>query len=169
MIYIFAVKWRLVPPGGFQTTGVAPGWPTAIDRLRYMLLPAAVVAFYTAALLVRYVRSSMLDALRQDYIRTARSKGLRERTVVNKHALRNALMPLVTILSLAIPALFGGAPVTETVFGWPGTGQLLVQSVLSGDSIVAMAMLMIIAILVVAASLAADLAYAWLDPRIRYE
>jgi peptide/nickel transport system permease protein len=111
----------------------------------------------------------MLEALRQDYIRTARSKGLRERTVINKHALRNALMPLVTVLSLAIPALFGGAPVTETVFGWPGTGQLLVQSVLSGDHIVSMAMLMIIAVLVVAASLVADLAYAWLDPRIRYE
>ena len=169
MIYIFAVKLRVVPPGGFQTTGVAPGWPAVFDRLRYMLLPAAVVAFYTAALLVRYVRSSMLEALRQDYIRTARSKGLRERTVINKHAFRNALMPLVTILSLAIPALFGGAPVTETVFGWPGTGQLLVQSVLSGDSIVAMAMLMIIAVLVVAASLVADVAYAWLDPRIRYE
>ncbi len=169
MIYIFAVKLRVVPPGGFQTTGVAPGWPMALDRLRYMLLPAAVVAFYTGALLVRYVRSSMLEALRQDYIRTARSKGLREPTVINKHALRNAMMPLVTILSLAIPALLGGAPVTETVFGWPGTGQLLVQSVLSGDHIVAMAMLMIIAVLVVAASLAADLAYAWLDPRIRYE
>jgi peptide/nickel transport system permease protein len=169
MIYIFAVNLRWVPPGGFQTTGVAPGWPMALDRVRYMLLPAAVVAFYTAALLVRYVRSSMLEALRQDYIRTARSKGLRERTVINKHALRNALMPLVTILSLAIPALFGGAPVTETVFGWPGTGQLLVQSVLSGDHIVSMAMLMIIAVMVVAASLVADLAYAWLDPRIRYE
>ena len=83
--------------------------------------------------------------------------------------LRSPLFALVTILSLAIPALFGGAPVTETVFGWPGTGQLLVQSVLSGDSIVAMSMLMIIAVLVVAASLVADVAYAWLDPRIRYE
>ncbi|MGQ0568365.1 MAG: ABC transporter permease, partial [Armatimonadota bacterium] len=145
------------------------GWPAVADRHRYMNLPTAVVAFYSTALLVRCVRSSMLDAIRQDYIRTARSKGLRERIVINKHALRNALIPFVTILSLAIPALFGGVPVTETVFGWPGTGQLLVQSVIAGDHLVAMAMLMMIAALVVVSSLVADLLYALLDPRVRYE
>ena len=169
VIYVFAVKLRWFPPGGFQTTGVGPGWPAVIDRARYMILPTGVVAFYSLALLVRFVRSSILDALRQDYVRTARSKGLPERTVLNRHVLRNALIPLVTILSLAIPALFGGTPVTETVFGWPGTGQLLVQSVIAGDHLVAMAMLMMIAAFVVAASLIADVLYGLLDPRVRYD
>lgn len=169
MIYVFAVKLRWFPPGGFRSTGIEDGWPAVADRLRYMILPTAVVAFYSTALLVRFVRSSMIDAIRQDYIRTARSKGLHERLVISRHALRNALIPFVTILSLAIPALFGGAPVTETVFGWPGTGQLLVQSVIAGDHLVAMAMLMIIAVLVVASSLLADIMYALLDPRVRYE
>jgi peptide/nickel transport system permease protein len=169
MIYVFAVKLRWFPPGGFQSTGVEPGWPALLDRLRHMILPTVVVAFYSLALLVRFVRSSILEVLRQDYVRTARSKGLPERVVINRHVLRNALIPLVTILSLAIPALFGGAPVTETVFGWPGTGQLLVQSVVAGDHLVAMAMLMIIAALVVVASLLADIMYGLLDPRIRYD
>jgi peptide/nickel transport system permease protein len=169
MIYVFAVKLRWFPPGGFQTTGVAPGLPALLDRLRYMILPTIVVAFYSLALLVRFVRSSVLDALRADYVRTARSKGLRERTVLNRHVLRNAMIPLVTVLSLAIPALFGGTPVTETVFGWPGTGQLLIQSVIAGDHLVAMAMLMMIAALVVISSLAADILYGLLDPRVRYD
>jgi peptide/nickel transport system permease protein len=102
-------------------------------------------------------------------VRTARAKGLPEARVINRHVLRNAMLPVVTILSLVIPALFGGAPVIESVFGWPGIGHLLVQSVLVGDHLVSMAVLMMIALLIVAFSLTADVTYAWLDPRIQYE
>lgn len=183
MIYIFAVvrpwihlpvvgpylTWLHLPPGGFATPGVVAGVDVYVDRLKYMLLPVVVLSLLSMASLTRYTRTSMLEVVRQDYVRTARAKGLSERVVVNKHALRNALIPIVTILALAIPALFAGAPLTETVFGWPGVGRLVVESTIGGDYAVAMVALMFLALLTVMGNVVADVAYAMLDPRIRYD
>lgn len=167
-MYVFAVVLRWLPPGGFPGAGTGAAEVTLLTKLRYLILPMLVISFHLIALLVRHVRSSVLEVIRQDFVRTARAKGLAEARVINRHVVRNAMLPVVTILSLVIPALFGGAPVTESVFGWPGIGHLLVQSVLVGDHLVSMAVLMMIALLIVAFSLAADVAYAWLDPRIQY-
>jgi peptide/nickel transport system permease protein len=179
MIYLFAVwhpwtvipafSWLMLPPGGISTPGVAGGVPFYLDRLRYMLLPSVVLALLSMATYTRYTRSSMLEVIRQDYVRTARSKGLAERTVINRHALRNALIPLVTIVALSISGLFAGAPITETVFAWPGVGRLLVDSVIGGDYVAAQAVLMFLAVLVLVFNLVADIGYALLDPRIRYD
>jgi peptide/nickel transport system permease protein len=179
MIYLFAVwhpwtvipgmSWLMLPPGGISTPGVASGLPFYLDRLRYMLLPSVVLALLSMATYTRYTRSSMLEVIRQDYVRTARSKGLAERTVINRHALRNALIPLVTIVALSISGLFAGAPITETVFAWPGVGRLLVDSVIGGDYVAAQAVLMFLAVLVLVFNLVADIGYAVLDPRIRYD
>ena len=179
MIYLFAVwhpwttigglSWLVLPPGGISTPGVPDGLPFYIDRLRYMILPSVVLALLSMATYTRYTRSSMLEVIRQDYVRTARSKGLAERVVINKHALRNALIPLVTIVALSISGLFAGAPITETVFAWPGVGRLLVDSVIGGDYVAAQAVLMFLAVLVLVFNLVADIGYALLDPRIRYD
>jgi peptide/nickel transport system permease protein len=134
-----------------------------------MTLPVVSLALVLAAGIARYTRGSMLEVIRQDYVRTARSKGLAERTVINRHALRNALIPLVTIVALSISGLFAGAPITETVFAWPGVGRLLVDSVIGGDYVAAQAVLMFLAVLVLVFNLVADIGYAVLDPRIRYD
>ncbi|HEX4841349.1 MAG TPA: ABC transporter permease [bacterium] len=179
MIYIFAVAhpwtalpalaWLKFPAGGFNSPGVAAGLPTYVDRAHYVVLPALVLSLLFMASYTRYTRSSMLEVIRQDYIRTARAKGISELTVINRHALRNALIPLVTIVALSIPALFSGAPLTETVFGWPGIGRLLVDAVLAGDFAVAQGIIIFLAGLVIAFNLLADISYALLDPRIRYD
>ncbi len=141
-IYLFAVwhpwtavpglSWLVLPPGGISTPGVSGGLPFVLDRLRYMILPATMLALLSMASYTRYTRSSILEVIRQDYVRTARAKGLAEGVVIYKHALRNALIPLVTIMALSISGLFAGAPITETVFSWPGIGRLLVDSVIGG-------------------------------------
>jgi len=178
-IYLFAVwhPWTqipglaglVLPPGGISTPGVPGGLPFFLDRVRYMILPSIVLALLSMATYTRYTRSSMLEVIRQDYVRTARAKGLAEGVVVNKHALRNALIPLVTIMALSISGLFAGAPITETVFAWPGVGRLLVDSVIGGDYLAAQAVLMFLAVLVLIFNLIADVGYALLDPRIRYD
>lgn len=179
MIYLFAVwhpwsvlpwmSWLMLPPGGISTPGVPDGLPFYLDRLRYLILPSIVLALLSMAAYTRYTRSSMLEVIRQDFVRTARSKGLSEGVVINKHALRNALIPLVTIMALSISGLFAGAPITETVFAWPGVGRLLVDSVIGGDYVAAQAVLMFLAVLVLLFNLVADIGYAVLDPRIRYD
>jgi len=169
MIYVFAVKLHWLPPGGFATPGIAGGWPAVVDRLRYSILPVTVLSLLSMAALTRYTRASMLEVIRQDYVRTARAKGLREQVVITKHALRNALIPIVTVLALLVPGLFAGAPLTETVFAWPGIGRLLVESVLGGDYAVSQAALLFLSVLVLVFNLVADVAYAALDPRIRYD
>lgn len=179
MIYLFSVwhpwtalpflEWLKLPAGGFSTPGVAEGLPRYLDRLRYLILPTVVLSLLFMASYTRYTRSSMLEVIRQDYVRTARAKGLSEMTVINKHALRNALIPLATIVALSVPALFAGAPLTETVFGWPGVGRLLVDSVLGADFAVAQGIIMFLAGLVIIFNLLADISYALLDPRIRYD
>lgn len=179
MIYLFAVvhpwtaipglAWVRFPAGGFSTPGVNSGVAVYLDRLQYAALPAVVLSLLFMASYTRYTRSSMLEVIRQDFVRTARAKGLAERRVINKHAIRNAIIPLVTIASLSIPGLFAGAPLTETVFGWPGIGRLFVDSVLGGDFAVAQGVILFLASLVIIFNLVADVAYAFLDPRIRYD
>lgn len=168
LMYVFSVHLRVLPAGGFQTAGGLSGLEGVIDRMRHLILPVVVIALYNMAALMRYTRSAMLEVIRQDYMRTARAKGVPERDVVGRHGLRNALLPVITVLGLTLPALFGGAPVTETVFSWPGIGHLLVHSVLSGDLVVAQGVLLILAFLVLVLNLAADLVYALVDPRVRY-
>ncbi len=179
MIYLFAVwhpwsaisalAWLRLPAGGFASSGVSEGVAVYADRIQYMILPVIVLSLLFMAGYTRFTRSSMLEVVRQDYVRTARAKGLETRVVINKHALKNAMIPLVTIIALSVPGLFAGAPLTETVFGWPGIGQLLVTSVQGADFAVAQGIIMVLAGLVIVFNLLADVAYALLDPRIRYD
>ncbi len=144
-------------------------WEQVLDRARHLVLPAVSLALVLAAGVARYTRGSMLEVIRQDYIRTARAKGLPERTVIFKHALRNALIPVVTLLGLYLPVLFSGTVVIETVFAWPGMGKLMVDSIFQRDYPVVMAGALVFAVMVVLGNLMADLLYAAVDPRIRYE
>lgn len=168
-ILIFAVWLPWLPAGGLMTPGVAAGMPMVIDRLRHLALPTMVLATAGMATWVRYSRSSMLEVIRQDYVRTARAKGLGEQTVTRRHAFRNALIPIITLIALAIPGILDGAVITETIFSWPGMGLLLFQAVLGHDHFVAMAVLLFLALATILANLMADVAYAMVDPRIRYE
>jgi ABC-type dipeptide/oligopeptide/nickel transport system permease component len=147
------------------------GWTPISGRggIEHLILPAIALGTSQAALIARLTRSSMLEVIRQDYIRTARSKGLVERIVVIKHALKNALIPVVTILALQLPVLFSGAVITETVFAWPGMGRLIVTSIFVRDFPVVQAAVLIIAIMVILCNLLADILYTFLDPRIRYD
>jgi peptide/nickel transport system permease protein len=137
--------------------------------LLHMILPVFSIAFISFAAYSRYVRSTMLEVLSQDYIRTARSKGLTRRNIVFVHALKNASLPIVTVVGLDLPLLLGGAVVTERIFAWPGMGRLFLDGVSRGDTPVVMGILVIIAVAVVAFQILTDITYAWLDPRIRYE
>jgi peptide/nickel transport system permease protein len=166
VLLVFSVKLRLLPPGGMATIG---GDFSLLDRLWHLAAPAAVLATLEIAGWSRYLRSMLLEALRQDYIQTARAKGLGEGRVVLRHALRNALLPLITLLGLQGGRLVGGAMITETVFSWPGMGRLLVESLTARDYPVLMASFMLMAMLVLAGNLAADLTYGAADPRIRLE
>jgi peptide/nickel transport system permease protein len=146
--------------------GATPG--SVIDRAVHLILPGIVLSLLHMAGWGRFVRSSMLEVLRQDYVRTARAKGLTEQAVIAKHALRNALIPLVTIVTFEIPAIFGGAVLTETVFSYPGMGRLYIDALRGFDWPVVQAYLVIGAVLVVFATLASDVLYTVVDPRIRY-
>lgn len=139
-----------------------------LDVMRHMILPVTVMTFLNLASLTRYTRNSMLEVLKQDYIRTARSKGLKEKVVIYKHAFRNALIPLITILTLWIPTLFSGAIITETVFNWPGIGRALFSGINRQDRNLVMGCLVFFALLRVLANLLADLLYGVVDPRVRY-
>ncbi len=168
-ILLFAVWLPWFPAGGMMTPGVPAGWPALWDRLWHLVLPVAVLATSGMAAWARYMRSSMLEVIRQDYVRTARAKGNSEKIVINRHALRNALIPIITLVALSIPGILNGAVLTETVFSWPGMGLLLFQAVLGHDYNVAMAVLLFLALMTVMFNLVADVAYAMADPRIRYD
>ena len=146
----------------------ATGWRWFWEQLRQSIMPVSVLGLFLAASMTRYVRSSVLDVIRLDYVTTARAKGLGERVVITKHVVRNALIPVVTLVFLQLPALFGGAIVTEQIFRIPGIGSLLISAILSNDTPVVMAVTFVSAILVVVFNLIADLLYGWLDPRIKY-
>ena len=143
-------------------------WRQQWDLLSHLLLPIAVATFGGLAGFSRYMRQSMLEVIRQDYVQTARAKGLSEEVVIGKHALRNALLPVVTILGLSLPGLIGGSVIIESVFAIPGMGQLMVQSIYARDYPVVMGNLVIVAFLTLIANLFADLAYGLVDPRIRF-
>jgi peptide/nickel transport system permease protein len=141
---------------------------TILDGLRHVALPALVLTYFNMAGWVRYTRTSMLEVLRQDYMRTARAKGLRENVVILKHGLRNALIPLITILALTLPGLFAGAIITETIFSWPGMGRMQIDAIANVDWPVVQGLLVIEAFLVIFSNLLADILYAVVDPRIQY-
>jgi len=140
-----------------------------VDSLQHLFLPAISIALISIATYSRYQRASMLEVMHSDYLRTARAKGLSQQGVIVKHALRNALIPIVTLISLDIAGLIGGAVITETIFAWPGIGRLYITAIGQNDWPIVMAVVMSIAIMVVIMNLLADLAYGWLDPRVRYD
>lgn len=166
LIVVFAVGLGWFPTGGVSTYG-AEG--DIGDRIRHLVLPVTVLSLFNVATWSRFVRSSMLEVLRQDYMRTARAKGLLENVVVLKHGLRNALIPVLTMLALEIPNLFSGAIITENVFSWPGMGRLFFDAVMAADWPVVQGLVVITAFLVIASNLLADISYAVVDPRIRYD
>jgi len=167
LIIIFTIKLRWLP-FIYDSTLKITDLGSLGSQLKQSIMPIAVLGLFDAAVLTRYVRSEMLEHLPLDYVRTARAKGLGERVVVVRHALRNSLIPVVTLIALGVPAVFAGAIVTEQVFHVPGIGELLVRSIGNGDTPVVSAIVMIFAALVVVFNLVADVLYAVLDPRIRY-
>ena len=144
----------------------ATGWRWYWEHFRQAVMPITVLGLFLGASMTRYVRSAVLDVIRLDYVTTARAKGLGERVVIVKHVVRNALIPVVTLVALQMPAIFGGAIVTEQIFRIPGIGSLLISAILANDTPVIMAVTFVFACLVVLFNLIADVLYGWLDPRI---
>jgi len=171
MIKIVSFDLRLLPVGNMVTAGLYhESWfHYAKDVLRHLILPLSVLCCAQTATFVRYTRSSMLEVIRQDYVRTARAKGLSERVVIYKHALRNGIIPVITVLGLSLPFLFSGAVITETVFSWPGMGTLTILAVESRDYPLLMGITLVIAFMVILGNLLADIFYAVADPRIRFD
>src|SRR6266704_1621086 len=170
LMILFGVQLDWLPISGLRSLNYEymSFWQQQRDFLSHLVLPVSVVVFTGLAGLSRYMRQSMLEVIRQDYVQTARAKGLPEPVVIGKHALRNALLPVVTILGLSLPSLIGGSVIIESIFAIPGMGQLMVQSVFSRDYPVIMGNLVIVATLTLLANLFADLAYGLVDPRIRF-
>ena len=162
LIQMFSVSLGWFPVSGYGAPGAA-----LAERLHSLILPAAVLGILNSALIIRFTRASMLDVLGEDYVRTARSKGLPESTVVLKHALRNALVPIVTVLGLTVALMIGGAVVTETVFGLPGVGNLVVNAVLRRDYPVIQGALLVVAAIYVLINFSIDLLYVAVDPRVK--
>lgn len=165
-IYLFGVSLDWLPVGEMVTIGKEDD---LLDRLSHYILPALILGLVNAALLMRYTRASMVEAMGADYITTAESKGLAYRIVVIRHGLRNALIPVITVLAFLMPELIAGAVVTETVFNWPGLGQLSVKAAKAGDPSLMMGIVLIVGTAVLIASIVADLAYSIADPRIRFD
>ena len=165
MIFTFGLHWL---PYAYDSNLQVRDLASLGQQIKQSVMPIMVLGLFDTAILTRYVRAEMLEHLPLDYVRTARSKGLREQGVILGHVLRNSLIPVVTLIALGIPTVFGGAIITETIFRVPGIGQLLINSIQTGDIPVAAALLFIFSVLVVAFNLVADLLYAVLDPRIKY-
>lgn len=163
LIYAFSIKLRWFPSSGFVAFSEDP-----VANLRLMFLPAITLGFYSAAVLTRYLRTSMLETFEQDFVRTGRSKGIGQLTLIFKHVLRNAIIPVVTVLGLQIGVLLGGSVITEQVFSIPGIGNMLVVAVLNRDLATIQATALITAIAVFAVNFLVDVAYAFIDPRIRF-
>jgi peptide/nickel transport system permease protein len=168
LIIIFAV-WLGWFPTKYDTTLSVTDWDSFVLQMRQMALPVLTLALANAAAISRYMRSSMLDNMGQDYVRTARAKGMAERTVVLKHVLRNSLIPVVTVIALGIPAIFGGAIITENLFGVNGIGAALILAIHANDLPTVQTLAFIFAVLIVLFNLIADILYGLLDPRIRYD
>ncbi len=165
-LYLFSVQLHWFPSGGMQTVGQEF---SVLDLLYHLALPAGTLAVFNLATYMRFTRFSMLEVKAEDYIRTAQAKGLPDRTVTWRHVFRNAILPVVTIIGLSIPQLVAGALFIETIYSWPGMGSLFVDAVSSRDYPMVMGIMLVTAIVVLAANLATDLAYAVFDPRIRYD
>lgn len=167
LIIIFSVHLRWFP-SIYDTNLVVNDWPSLMKQVRQMAMPVMVLGLFQAAALARYTRSSMLDNLPQDYVRTVRAKGFKERYIIIRHVLRNSLIPVVTLIALGVPAIFGGAIITEQIFKVNGLGQLLILSMQVNDIPVVQTLIFIFAVLVVLFNFVADIIYGFLDPRIRF-
>lgn len=183
LIIVFALWLQILPVAGRITIGMEPARITGFyfidslitgnfeafkSALSHMILPAVALGSYSTAIIARMTRSTMLEIIRQDYIRTARAKGLFEKIVIFQHALRNALIPILTVIGLQLGSLLGGAVLTETVFAWPGIGSYTIDAILRSDYPVVQGSVMLVATVFVLVNLIVDLLYAWLDPRIKY-
>jgi peptide/nickel transport system permease protein len=168
LIIVFSVELHWLP-SLYDTTLRVNGWTSFVAQLRQMVLPVMVLALYNASQISRFMRASMLDNLRQDYVRTARAKGLTERVVVLVHVLRNSMIPVVTVIAMGVPQIFGGAIITEQVFKVNGIGELLISAIQANDVPMVQTLTFIFAVLIVLFNLAADILYGVLDPRIHYE
>ena len=164
LIIFFSIQLKILPSAGSYTLG-APS--SLVDRLVHLIMPAIVLATANLAVIARYTRSSMLEVLNADYLRTARAKGLAERVVMNRHALWNALIPIVTVVALMVPRLVSGVAITESVFTWPGMGSLAVDSAVQRDYPVVMGITLMVSVLVVVTNFLTDLSYLLLDPRVK--
>lgn len=165
LIYVFSVRLSWLPATGMYTVGQER---TFIDSLQHIILPASALGLAQAAPIIRYTRASLLETVKQDYVTVARAKGLDENKVIGRHALRNALIPIITIIALNIPQLLGGTVIIEQVFAWPGMGSLAISSILGRDYNVLMGINLIAALMILSSNLIADLLYAFVDPRIKY-
>lgn len=166
LIYIFSLRLGWLPTGGMTSLSGSTSW---LDRLAHLILPSTVLALANLGLVLRLVRSSTLEVLRQDFVRTARAKGLGPWQVLSRHVLRNTLLPVITMAGLQVPALIAGSIITEQVFQWPGMGWLTIQAILGRDYPTLMALNLLAAVMVLAGNLLADILYGVADPRIRYE
>ena len=168
VIVIFSVQLGWLP-SIYDTTLVVDSWSSFVIQLKQMIMPVMVLALQTTAQISRFMRASMLDNLHQDYVRTARAKGMSESVVVMRHVLRNSMIPVVTVIALGVPAVFGGAIITEQIFKVNGVGQLLITAIQANDLPMVQTLTFIFAILIVVFNLIADVLYGVLDPRIRYD
>jgi len=166
LILIFSVYLGVLPSSGMST----PGRPVSVvDVAQHLFMPALVLGLATMASIAKYTRSSVLGVLKQDYVRTARAKGLKERLVLTRHALKNALIPVVTVIGLWLPRMVGGAVVTETIFSWPGMGRLAISAAFQRDYPIILGVTLVVSTVVVFTNLLVDLVYGYLDPRIRLD
>ena len=164
LVYLFTVKLGILPSGGMTTLGTSGG---AADVAVHMVMPVLVLAVSMAGTNIRYIRSAVLEILQQDYLRTARAKGIGRRRVIGQHALRNAMVPIVTVIGMQIPVLFGGAVIVEQLFSWPGLGRLMVDSIKSKDIPMVLGSVIFLAIMFTVVNLTVDIIYAFVDPRIK--
>ena len=165
LIYIFSIKLKILPTGGMYDATGPHTWGVL---LRHLIMPAVVLSIQQAGSFIRHMRGSMMEVLNNDFIRTARSKGLREKVVLIRHGLRNAMIPIVTQIGMNIPFLIGGAVITEQIFGWPGLGSLMVTSIQARDYPVIMGITVFVSLAVLIGNIIVDVVYTFLDPRIRY-
>lgn len=166
LIYVFSVKLGWLPSSGMTTLGVEDNLP---DLVKHMVMPVLVLTFSMSGSIIRYIRSAMLEILQQNYLRTARGNGISEQKVIWKHAFRNALVPIITVVGMQIPVLFGGAVIVEQVFSWPGLGLMTMSAIISRDYPVIMGVCLLSAVVVLAANLLTDILYALADPKIQLD
>jgi peptide/nickel transport system permease protein len=170
LMLVFALWLDLLPAQGMRSLRFdLTGWSAVVDVAKHMILPAVTLTIFNLALIARVTRANMINVLRMEYIAYARSKGVPERSIVMVHALRNALLPVITVIGLNLRTLIAGAVLTETVFAWPGIGRLTYDAIFARDYPVLMGIFIVIGITVVIANILTDIAYSWLDPRVRYQ